>query len=189
MLDSLSGIYGDSLAIISYHLMFTDPAVYGPRNSFYSSPPHPTAFFDGTDEVFELDPNALFTTYTDHYFAAKSDSPTYYVEVTATATASSGDLQIRIVTADIIPVGEVIAYAAICQDSVHGIIKDFNYVCRLLYEFPLEMALPDSVLDLDTTITFSHALPIDKMRAVVFVQNMSTKKVLHSATTRFEEEE
>jgi hypothetical protein len=186
MLDSLSGLYGDSLAIISYNHTFGDTAAIRPRDSLYSTPIYPTAFFDGTDEVFEPDPGALFTTYYDHYIAAKSDTPNYNLYLTATATASAGDLQLRIVTADTIPSGEMLAYVAICQDSIRGFSKDFNYVCMQMYRFPVDLVYPDS---LDTTITFGHTLPVDKMRAVVFVQNMNTKKVMHSITKRFEEVE
>lgn len=186
MLDSLSGIYGDSLAIISYNRTFTSPAIFSPRDSIYSSPIYPTAFFDGTDEVFEQDPNALFTTYNEHYIAAKSDTPRYNLYLTATATTNAGDLQIRIVTADTIPSGQMLAYVAICQDSIRGFAKNFNYVCQQMYNFPVGLVYPDS---LDTIITFSHALPIEKMRAVVFVQSMDTRKVMHSITKGFEEAE
>jgi hypothetical protein len=102
----------------------------------------------------------------------------------ATATASAGDIQITIITTDTIPAGQMLAFAAICQDSIRGNVKDFNYVCEELYRFPIELSFPDT---LDTAITFSHAIPVDKMRAVVFVQNMDTKEIMHSATTQFEE--
>lgn len=89
-----------------------------------------------------------------------------------------------IVTTDTIPAGQILAFLAICQDSVRGFLKDFNYVCEEFYSFPIVLSYPDT---LDTAITFSHAMPIDKMRAVVFVQNMGTKEILHSATKQFEE--
>jgi len=186
MLDSLSGLYGDSLAIISYNHTFSSQAVIGPRDSLYLSPIYPTAIFDGTDEVFEPDPSAFFTTYDAHIVAAKADTPSYNLNLTATATVNAGDLQIRIVTADTIPSGQMIAYVAICQDSLRGLSKNFNFVCQQMYNFPVDLAYPDS---LDTVITFDHALPVDKMRAVVFVQDMNTKKIMHSITKQFEEVE
>ncbi len=91
---------------------------------------------------------------------------------------------VTIVTTDTIPAGQMLAFIAICQDSVRGLLKDFNYVCQELYSFPIELSYPDT---LDTAITFNHTMPIDKMRAVIFVQNMDTKEIMHSATKQFEE--
>jgi hypothetical protein len=164
--------------------------VLGVRSSFYGSPIYPTAFFDGTDEVFEQDPNAFITTYNAHIYAAKANTPIYYFELTAAATTITGDVQVTIATTDTMPEGQMFAFVAICQDSVRGILKDFNYVCQELYSFPLDLvAIPDTLdtVYFDTTITFNHAMPIDKMRAVVFVQNMDTKEIMHSATKQFEE--
>ncbi len=92
----------------------------------------------------------------------------------------------RIITADSIPEDLVLAFVAICQDSIPGVLiqRDFNYVCQQLENFPLDLVYPDS---LDTTITFSHAIPVDHMRAVVFIQDMDTKEILHAITKEFEE--
>lgn len=155
------------------------------RDSLYSSPLYPTAIIDGTDEVFEPS-GVFFPTYSTHIAVAMADTPSYNLEVLATATATSGDIEIRIVTADTIPSGQILAYAAICQDSIRGFTKDFNYVVQEMFIFPVELAYPDT---LDTVITFNHALPVDKMRAVFFIQNMDTKKVMNSATKHFEEVE
>ncbi|MBE0432544.1 hypothetical protein IBX73_03650 [candidate division WOR-3 bacterium] len=134
--------------------------------------------------MFEPDPSAFFATYNAHITAAKADTPRYNLELAATATTTAGDVQIRVVTTDTIPAGQMLAYVAICQDSVRGFLKDFNYVIQQFYSFPIDLAYPDT---LDTAITFNHALPVDKMRAVFFIQNMNTKKVMHSATMQFEE--
>jgi hypothetical protein len=154
------------------------------RDSLYESPALPTAIFDGTDEVFEQDPSAFFTTYDAHITAAKADTPTYNLNLTATATANAGDLQISIVTADTIPSGQMLAYAMICQDSILFDIKYSNHIVKEMFMFPLDLTYPDT---LDTVITFSHTLPVDKMSGVIFVQNMDTKEIMHSATRRFEE--
>ncbi len=147
---------------------------------------HPTAIFDGTDEVFESDPDVFFTTYSAHILAAKADTVSYNLDITATATATAGNLEITIVTADTIPAGQMVAYAAVCEDSMTGPLKDYNYVVQEMFSFPVGLVYPDT---LDTVITFSHALPVDKIRAVVFVQDMDTRKVMGSATSHFEEVE
>lgn len=146
---------------------------------------YPTVVFDGTDEVFEPNPDAYLTTFDNHIQAAKTDTPQYNLELTATATPNAGNLELKIVTAGSIPTANILAYIAICQDSVHGFIFPFfNYVCQQMYNFPLDLVYPDS---LDTTIVFSHALPIDQMTAVIFIQNMDTQKIMHAITKHFEE--
>lgn len=162
----------------------SNPTAFQLRDSLYQSPLPPTAFFDGTDEVFEQDPSLYFESYDAHITAAKADTPSYNLEVTATATASAGDMQIQIITADTIPSGQILAYAAVCQDSAVWFDIYSNYIIKEMFVFPLDLVYPDT---LDTVITFSHTLPVDKMRAVVFVQNMDTKKIMHSATKQFEE--
>lgn len=158
--------------------------MFQPRFDYYGSPLYPTSIFDGTDEVFESNPDLYFTTYDQHIVAAKADTPLYNLELTATASANTGNLQLKIVTADTIPDDLILAFVAISQDSVHGMIKDFNYVCQQLDNFPVDLVYPDS---LDTTIIFNHAIPVNQMRAVVFIQDMDTKEVLHAIASEFEE--
>ena len=180
-------IYGDSLAVISYNHTFCPAAIVDQRSLFYGIgiPDYPTVVFDGTDEVFEPNPDAYLTTYGDHIQAAKADTPQYNLELTATATPNTGTLQLTIVTADTIPAGDMLTHIAICQDSIHGaLLPFFNYVCQQLHSFPLDLVYPDT---LDTNIIFNHGLPVEHMRAVVFIQNMDSKKVMHAITKDFEE--
>jgi len=117
--------------------------------------------------------------------AAKADTPTYNIELTPTATAAAGNMEITVVTADTLPAGQMIAYAAVCEDSIPGIFKrEYNYVVQEMFDFPIALVYPDT---LDTVITFTHSLPVDKMHAVFFIQNMDTKEIMHSATKKFEE--
>jgi hypothetical protein len=174
------------LAVIAYNHSFVDPAVIQPRLDYYQSPLYPTSIFDGTDEVFEPNPSLYFDTYSQHIVAAKADTPLFNLELDATASANTGNLQLKIVTADTIPDDLVLAFVAICQDSIRGVViqRDFNYVCQQLENFPIDLVYPDS---LDTTIIFSHAIPVNQMRAVVFIQDMDTKEVLSAIASEFEE--
>jgi hypothetical protein len=183
-LDSLKKIYGDSLAIVSYNASFCPPTILDERTNLYGSPPHPTVVFDGTDEVFEPNPDSFLTTYYSHIEAAKADTPQYNLELTATATSNAGSMELKIITADIMPAGEMMAYIAVCQDSIRGIFRDFNYICQQLHTFHVDLVYPDS---LDTTIVFNHSIPVSKMSAVVFIQNMDNKKIMHAITKAFEE--
>ena len=48
----------------------------------------------------------------------------------------------------------------------------------------MDLVYPDT---LDTTIIFNHSIPVEYMRAVIFIQNMDNKKVMHAITRDFEE--
>ena len=175
------------MAIISYNHSLCPIAIVDVRSTLYGIgiQNYPTTVFDGTDEVFESNPDAYFTTYDAHILAAKTDTPQYNLELDATASPSAGNLELRIITADTIPAATIITHVAICQDSVPGfLLPFFSYVCQQLYTFQLDLAYPDT---LDTTIVFSHSLPVNHMSAIIFIQNMQTNEIMHAITKEFEE--
>lgn len=154
------------------------------RLQYYQSLIYPTVIFDGTDNVFEPNPDFYYTTFNQHISIARSVVPYYNLSMNATASDTIGNIQLNIVTADTIPNDSILTFVAICEDSVRGYLKDFNYVLRHLYYFPIYLSYPDS---LDTTIIFNHSIPINKMHAVVFVQDMDKKEVMQATTSKFEE--
>jgi hypothetical protein len=158
-----------------------------PRRAFYQilQQDDPTVIFDGTDQVFEPNPNAYITTYTTHINAAKSTAPSFNLNLNAVASANTGNLQISVLPADTFLHPSCRAFVEICQDSVSGFSKDFNYVARQIYSFPLNIVYPDS---LDTIINFTHSMPVDKMTGVLFVQDINTKKVLQATKSKFTED-
>ena len=175
------------MAIVSYNHSFCPATIRDERSDLYGIDVinYPTTVFDGTDEVFEPNLDSLLSSYDQHIQAAKTDTPQYNLELAAMATQSAGNLELNIVTTGTIPEATILAYVAICQDSVHGVfLPFFNYVCQQLYSFPLDLVHPDT---LDTMITFSHSIPVEHMTAIVFIQNMDTKKIMHAITSRFEE--
>jgi len=109
-------------------------------------------------------------------------TPFFNLEITATADSAFGNVDLRFVTADTLPENNILGCLAICQDSVDGNLKNFNYVCFQFFSFPLNLVYPDT---LDTTITFSHSLLVNKLRAVAFTQNNDTKEILQAITTKF----
>ncbi len=183
-MDSLVDVYGDSLAIISYNETFISAEVHE-RLDYYGNPVDPTVIFDGDDEIFVEDPGSFVQTYEQHITAAQADTPSFNFGITATASDSSGTVWLHIGPTDTLSEGSLMAFVAICEDSVDGVLKDFNYVCRYLYEFPINLSFPDS---LDTTIVFTNTLNPTKMRAVAFVQDLDTKKVMQAITKKFEED-
>ena len=103
----------------------------------------------------------------------------------ATASPSTGSIDLTIITADTIPEDEIVAYVAILQDSLPGAYTTFMYLCQELYSFSVELTYPDT---LDTIITFSHTIPVNDMKTVVFIQDIDTKEVMQSIISPFQEE-
>ncbi len=184
-LDSLVGEYGDSLAVISYNwyndnFAYTPTEIHHARWDLYSIAMDPSLMVDGTDSIYAE--NNYYTLYKLYVDAARTDTPLFNLEITATGDSNSGSVDLRFVTADTLPEDNIVGCLAICQDSLAGFLKDFNYVCKQFYSFPLIMVYPDT---LDTTITFTHNLLVNKLRAVAFVQNLDTKEILQAITTKF----
>jgi hypothetical protein len=191
LLDSLA-YYGDALVVIGYHPDSTYVSTFAQEREDYYDTGLALwyAIFDGTDVVFESQMNAYDSVFAQHVDVARGYQPLFnlYIE-SATATPSTADLAVRIVTADTIPEDEIALFYTITEDSLppYGVppFMTFYRVCRQQYSFPLSLAYPDSIVD---TLSFSHAIPADKMKAVVFVQDITTKEVLQSVITSFQEE-
>jgi len=185
LIDSLA-YFGDTLAVLCYHVHGTYQTVEaGERHLFYGEPIIPTTVFDGTDQVFVENP-PFTTIFENHIRAALSVTPYFNLYITeATASLDSGRFNLKIVTADTIPDDEIVAFVAITEDSLPGVYDIFNHACRFLFQFPVDLVYPDS---LDTTITFDHRIPVNRMKTIVFIQDMDTKEVMQSIIREFEEE-
>jgi len=155
---------------------------YFARHQLYGNPATPTVVFDGTDIVFEPNPDVFDSVFNQHIVVARSFVPSFNLNLTGSATASSGNLHIKINPADTLYHNSVFAYVAICEDSIAGMMRAFNYVVRKLYSFPVNLFFPDS---LDTIINFTHSIPVNKMSGALFIQDMNTKKILQAIKTRF----
>ncbi len=158
------------------------------RHQFYGEPIIPTAVFDGTDSVFiELPP--FLETYTQHINFARGFAPYFNISIkAATASLTTGTIDLRIATADTIPEGEIVAFITVLEDSLPGVLEPsytFNHVLRKMLQFPVDLIYPDS---LDTTIVFTHDIPVDKMKTVIFIQELNSKEVMQAIIRPFEEE-
>jgi hypothetical protein len=171
--------------IVSYNISYSPVELDTVRSRYYQIHATPTLVFDGSDKVFESNASAYESTFTNHIRAARSVAPIFNLNLSAQANATTGNLHIKIVAADTVPDDTILAFVAVCQDSVHGFMRDFHYVCQKLFSFPVYLSYTDS---LDTVINFSHSLPVAKMNGVLFVQDMNTKKVLQATKAKFTED-
>ena len=180
--------YGDTLVVISYHPYNTyqTPAAVA-REAFYNTGlTVPYVVFDGTNPVWEQNPTNYDSVFRQAIEVARTVTPYFNLYInSATASPSTGNLDFSIITADTIPDGEIIAYVAILQDSLPGSYTAFYKVCQELYAMPLELTYPDT---LDTVITFPHAVPVEKLSAVIFIQDTLSKEVMQSISSTFQEE-
>lgn len=187
LIDSLS-FYGDTLVVVCYHVAqtYSTPEAEE-REAFYAtSEPTPYVIFDGTDVVWEQSPSAYKDVYTQHINAARSVTPYFNLFInSATADLDNGIIDLRIIAADTLPEDEMVAFVAIMEDSLPAAYGTFNHVLQSLFEFDINLAYPDT---LDTTIIFTHGIPVNNMRTVIFVQNMDTKEVMQAIISTFEEE-
>lgn len=146
----------------------------------------PFVIFDGTNVVWEQNPANYDSVFRQAIEVARTTPPYFNLYINdATASPSTGNLDITIITADTIPQGEMIAYVAILQDSLPGAYTTFYKLCQELYTIPLELAYPDT---LDTVLTFAHTIPVNYMSAVVFVQDTLSKEVMQTIRSPFQEE-
>jgi hypothetical protein len=174
--------------VISYHTYETyQTPIAVEREQYYATGLiTPFVVFDGTNSVFETNFQAYVTRYKQAYDVARSVAPLFNLEIiSASASATAGSIELRVITADTIPGDDIMLFASILEDSLPGAYTTFTSVCRDLLGFTVQMAYPDT---LDTTITFSHAIPVHLMTTVVFVQDVGTKEVLGATRSIFVEE-
>lgn len=175
------------MAIISYNTDFVDSSIANLREHFYQVGfDHPSLWADGIKA-----PGDDSTAFVGTINTARSVPPKFNITLTAQATASDGSIELNVITVDSFMTADsfqtadsIYAFIAVCQDSVHGNQKDFNYICRRLYFFPIAVPYPDT---LDTTISFTHSFPVDKLHAVSFIQTLvnTSKTVYQAATVHF----
>lgn len=171
LLDTIkTHTYHDTLALISYNSTFIDTIILNLRKAVYEPFVDPQLVIDGTKI-----PANDSTAYKNSINAARASAPSFNLNLNAQATTTEGTVTIRIVNVDsLLNPDSIFAFVAVCQDSVHGVLKDFNYVCRNLFYYPVSVPYADST---DTTLTFTNSYPIEKLHAVAFIQNLKSSSI------------
>jgi len=162
--------YHDTLALISYHNTFTDTTIRNLRKVLYEPFVDPQLIVDGN----KIQTNDSIA-YKNSINAARTITPSLNLTLDAQGTSGNGSVTLKIVNVDsLLALDSVYALIAVCQDSVDGVLKDFNYVCRYLFSYPISVPYADSI---DTTITFTNAFPVEKLHAVAFIQNLKSSDI------------
>jgi hypothetical protein len=174
--------------VISYHVHLTyQNQAAQDREAFYSTGlTTPYIIFDGAQVVWEMNPSNYDSMFRQAVEIARTTEPYFNLAINnAIASQSNASLDLMIVAADTIPDDELICCIAILQDSLPGAYTTFYRICQEFYEFPLELSYPDT---LDTTFSFSHNIPLDKMRVVLFVKNLANNEIMQGTMSFFQEE-
>ncbi len=187
LIDSIANKTGDTLVVVCYHIAgpYAIPKSQEREDFYNTGYAPPFVVFDGTYLVWEQNPQNYVSAYRDIYDLARTKTPLFNIYIDSAYTQpSQGSFNLKIVTADTIPEGEIKAFIAITEDSLPGAYTTFYRVCRTLNEIPVDLTYPDSVTH---HFEFNHNIPVSKLRATVFVQNIGTKEIMQSITTKFEE--
>ncbi|MEO0184700.1 MAG: hypothetical protein ABIL22_05785 [candidate division WOR-3 bacterium] len=187
LIDSVANKTGDTLIVVCYHVSgpYMIPKAQEREDFYNTSYAPPFVVFDGTDAVWEQIPSKYDSVYDVHYQMARSNTPYYNLSIDSAFTEpSNASFSLKIVAADTIPTGTIKAFVAVTEDSLQGAYTTFYRVCRELYEFPVNLQYPDSTIQ---HFEFNHNIPASKLRATVFIQNLDTKEIMQTVSTKFEE--
>ena len=174
--------------MISYHVNWTYQSTAAvEREAYYATGEIvPFVIFDGVLVVWEASPTAYYGRYAQADTVTRAVASLFNISILdATASATTGSMALRIVPSDTLPDDELRVFTAVLEDSLPGAYTTFMHVCHEMYSFPWQRSYPDS---LDTTITFAHSIPVDRMKAVVFVQDINTHEILQATQSYFQEE-
>jgi hypothetical protein len=194
-LDSVARESDDSLVVIADHRRedgdTLSPTCVEDRANLYqeSGGGEPATSFDGGPVVRTADPGDDYPTFHAQFLAAHSIDPYAVLTVSGNITASVCSVTVRAAGVDSTPAESLRVFIVICEDSVRNHLVGnadtiFNHVMRAM--------LPDEngtavVLTRDDTVNVTQTVEVApfwnpaQLRAVAFVQEMSTLRVLQAA--------
>ena len=184
-LDSLRDYrYEDSLVIISYNETYGDTSIFNAREQYYEiNPisPTPRLVVDGRLAWIGV-ADGYYDTYQPFIDSALAIGSTFNLTMTTVANAGQGSVDLKIVDTDSLLDDSLIAVIVICQDGIPGVNKQYNYVAKFMFTLPVTVTYADTVT---TTVTFTHCLPVNSLRAVAFIQGYHSRRVLQAIARSF----
>lgn len=193
-LDSLVREFNDSVAVIAWHRRVAGDTLSPDyvelrRALYYESGGEPAVVFDGGEVVRTPGPEYNYETYKNYILAARSRLPQAQLEIEAFSDGDTGRITIRTWGVDSTPAETLRLFIAITEDSVRPTLSGatdslFHDVLRIL--LPGVAGEPLRLFRAETaSLGFSFNLPDhlnpDRLKAVAFIQQPATRKVLQTA--------
>jgi hypothetical protein len=197
-LDSVARESDDSLVVIADHRRedgdTLSPACVEARAELYQEAGggEPATAFDGGPIVRTTGPADNYPTFHAQFLAAHSIDPYAVLTVSGNITASVCSVTARAAGVDSTPTESLRVFIAICEDSVRNHLVGnadtiFNHVMRAM--LPDENGTAVTLTQSDTvsvtrTVAVAGFWNPTQLRAVAFVQEMGTLRVLQAASCR-----
>ncbi|MEO0021749.1 MAG: hypothetical protein ABIK48_06190 [candidate division WOR-3 bacterium] len=193
-LDSLIGEFNDSVAVIAWHRRVAGDTLSPEyvelrRALYYESGGEPAVVFDGGEVVRTPGPEYNYETYKNYILACRSHFPQAQLEIEAFSRADTGRITIHTWGVDSTPAETLRLFVAITEDSVRAPLSGatdslFHNVLRLLLfgveGQPLRLFRAET-LRFDISFNLPGHLNPNRLKAVAFIQQPATKRVLQTA--------
>lgn len=196
-LESLALEFPDNLIIIAYHRRFADDTlspeyVETRRQFYYQSGGEPATVFDGGEVVRTPGPEYNYETFRNHILGAKSVLPGAELKIGCVVDSNNILVRVQVSGVDATPAETLSLFLVLTEDSLQATLPGaadsvFNNVMRAMLPDvrgqPVWVARGDTV-GFENRVSIGDNWRLERLRAVAFVQQMSTKKVLQSAVAR-----
>jgi len=193
-LDSLVREFKDSVVVIAYHRRVAGDTlspeyVEERRAVYYQSGGEPAAVFDGGEVVRTPGPEYNYETFRNYILGAKSLIPGAQLNVEAGLDTSAGRITIRAWGVDSTPAETLLLFAVITEDSIRECLPGatdsvFNDVLRALLPEPAGAKVRlfrAETLTVEIDFQPLQFWNLDRLNAVAFIQQPSSKRVLQTA--------
>lgn len=202
-LDSVARESDDSLVVIADHRRedgdTLSPAYVEARANLYreSGGGEPATSFDGGPLVRTADPADDYPTFHGQFLAAHSIDPYAVLTVSGHVAASVCSVTVAAAGVDSTPTESLRVFIVICEDSVrYHLVGNsdtiFNHVMRAMLpdENGTAVALTQNdTVNVTRTVAVAPSWNPAHLRAVAFVQELSTLRVLQAASCRLTSQE
>jgi len=156
------------------------------RNSFYGISGYPTAYFDGQNpHVGGSASQSLYPQYVAKVNARLAVPTSFKVDIFGTNTGSQYNIKVRVQKVAAYT-GNLVVHLALTESEIAYNWQNqnhLNFVNRLMVPnqngTPLTIDVGQTV-DIDLTFTFNNSWVAEHSELVAWVQNNSTKEVVHS---------
>ena len=196
-LESLAKEFADSLVIVAYHRRVAgdtlSPEYVEVRRAFYyESGGEPATVFDGGEAVRTPGPEYNYEIFRNYFLGAKALLPQAQLTVDLELDSTLGRVKVSAFGVDSTPAESLRLFIVITEDGIRERLPGatdsvFNRVMRLM--------LPDVNgqvvwLEKGDTVSVEQEFSIpavwkkERLQAVAFLQNMRTRRVLQTVSTR-----